>query len=195
MQIYLIRHTAPAIENGICYGQSDIDVQSSFIQDAAKIKRLLPDQMLQVYSSPLKRCQKLSEFLFPDCEIKYCDELKEIDCGEWEEKRWDEIDETVLNGWMKDFVNVCFPGGENFLQLAARVNKIFDEICNSDKSPIAVVTHAGVIRSLLSRMANTPLEDAFSNFKISFGNVMLLERKSGNFLFRLVADNEANSMS
>jgi alpha-ribazole phosphatase len=184
MEIYLIRHTATAIGKGVCYGQSDLDVHDSFLQDAVKIKSLLPDEIEQAYSSPLKRCRKLSQFLFPEQEIIYYNELKEIHCGEWEEKRWDEIDETILNFWMKDFVNVCFPGGENFLQLSGRVNRIFDEICNSDKSPIAVVTHAGVIRSLLCRMTNTPLEDAFTNFKVSFGNVMSVELIQETFYFR-----------
>mgnify|MGYP001408870057 CR=1 FL=1 len=28
MEIYLVRHTTPAINNGICYGQTDVDLNS-----------------------------------------------------------------------------------------------------------------------------------------------------------------------
>ena len=31
--IYLVRHTAPAVSRGICYGQSDIDVMESFYDE------------------------------------------------------------------------------------------------------------------------------------------------------------------
>lgn len=32
MDIYLIRHTTPAIAKGICYGQTDLDVTANFLQ-------------------------------------------------------------------------------------------------------------------------------------------------------------------
>ena len=37
MQLYLIRHTSVAIEQGICYGQSDIKLSESFEEDSKNI--------------------------------------------------------------------------------------------------------------------------------------------------------------
>lgn len=34
MKIYLIRHTTPHIEKGICYGQTDLDVAETFNNEA-----------------------------------------------------------------------------------------------------------------------------------------------------------------
>ena len=33
MEIYLIRHTTPKIEKGICYGQADLNVADSFEEE------------------------------------------------------------------------------------------------------------------------------------------------------------------
>ena len=35
MKIYLIRHTQPDVEKGICYGSSDLDVAATFEAEAA----------------------------------------------------------------------------------------------------------------------------------------------------------------
>ena len=42
MEIYLIRHTTPAVEAGTCYGQADLDVIETFEQEASIIKQYLP---------------------------------------------------------------------------------------------------------------------------------------------------------
>jgi alpha-ribazole phosphatase len=186
MEIYLIRHTTPAIDKGICYGQSDVDVTNSFAEEALPIKNLLPPTIQAVYSSPLKRCRQLSEFLFPDKEIHYCENLKEIKCGEWELKNWDDIDKDELNFWMKDFVMVPFPKGENFFQFSERVISAFETITQISDSPIAIVTHAGVIRSLLSFITGSPLKESFNTFKLSFGSVVLIQKKTPIYSYRIV---------
>ncbi len=56
MSIYLIRHTAPLIEKGTCYGQADIDIKDSFFEEAAIIQTVIPADVRQVWSSPLQRC-------------------------------------------------------------------------------------------------------------------------------------------
>lgn len=86
MEIYLIRHTTPAVEKGVCYGQSDLDVTDSFIAEAMAIKPHLPEHIEQVHSSPLQRCSKLAQYLFPMHAHTHHDDLMEINCGHWELK-------------------------------------------------------------------------------------------------------------
>src|SRR2546430_1356701 len=117
MSIYLIRHTTPDIEKGICYGQSDIGVTDSFQAEAALIKSVLNEPVEQVYCSPLVRCHKLATHLFPAHTIALEPYLMEIHCGEWEMKHWDHFPPEIIDPWMKDFVNVCIPGGESYVQL------------------------------------------------------------------------------
>src|SRR4028118_1276170 len=63
MEIYLIRHTTPLIEKGICYGQSDIPLADSFESEWEIIRQQLPKEMDCIYTSPLKRCWQLARKL------------------------------------------------------------------------------------------------------------------------------------
>ncbi|OQP50887.1 hypothetical protein A4H97_03415 [Niastella yeongjuensis] len=172
--IYLIRHTTPLIEKGICYGQLNIDVTDSFEAEASQIQQVLPADIGQVYSSPLMRCHKLASYLFPGQTIHLEPALMELACGEWEGVHWDAIPSEVIDPWMKDFVNVAIPGGESYTQMHSRVTQCFTRIAEGPK-PVAIVTHGGVIRSILSHITNTPLVDSFGAFKISYGCVMQLQ--------------------
>lgn len=197
MSIYLIRHTTPLIEKGLCYGQLDIDVTESFHAEAVQIKNVLP-AIEQVHSSPLIRCHKLASHLFPDQSISLEPSLMELACGEWEGIHWDAIPPEVIDPWMKDFVNVSIPGGESYIQMHKRVTECFTRIAEGPK-PVAIVTHGGVIRSILAHITNTPLADSFGAFKISYGCVIKLEVTPAGFtheaLHSIVTEKEQHKPS
>lgn len=174
MEIYLIRHTTPAIRKGQCYGQADLDVTESFEQEARCIRPHLPPQIRYVFSSPLQRCRKLAEYLFPQHHIHLEDRLKEINCGEWELRLWDEIDSIHLKRWMDDQINVCIPGGESYLQLYERVVQFFHTLPQNE--PVALVAHGGVLRSILSHIAGITLADSFHHFQLRYGCVVRVNR-------------------
>src|SRR5581483_10134224 len=109
MEIYLIRHTTPHIEKGICYGQSDIPLADSFQQELDKLLQFLPEKVDVVYSSPLLRCRQLAQHIYSEKEIILDDKLMEMNFGDWELKKWNNIDQQKLNEWMVDFVNVKVP--------------------------------------------------------------------------------------
>jgi alpha-ribazole phosphatase len=169
--IYLIRHTTPAVSKGVCYGQSDLDVTDSFYTEAAVIKMHLPEGIRQVYSSPLIRCRKLAAHLFPENGIIFHNELMEIHCGQWEMRPWNEIPAAETDPWMNDFVRICIPGGESYIDLYERVVGCFSQILSAG-IPAAIVTHGGVIRSILSYITQTPLHDSFSTFSLHYGCVV-----------------------
>lgn len=172
-EIYLIRHTTPAVEKGTCYGQADLDVTESFFDEAARIKEYLPAHIQTVYASPLQRCSKLAQHLFPTHHISFHNELKEIHCGEWELRKWDDLPQEVVMPWMNDFVNVRIPGGESYLDLFARTTTMFERIA-ARKEHAAIVSHGGVLRSILSHLTNTALIDSFNVFKLQYGCVVKL---------------------
>jgi len=176
MEIFLIRHTTPLVAKGTCYGQTDLDVTETFEQEAKEVKMRLPEKLESVYCSPLQRCHKLAGKVFPDVEKIFDDHLKEIHCGEWEMKLWDDIPKEILNPWMNDFVNQPFPGGENYLALFERSVRSFEKIAK-ENLPAAIFTHGGVIRSILSHITSTPLKDSFSAFEIPYGSVVKIEKK------------------
>jgi len=172
-QVYLIRHSTPDIGMGVCYGQSDIDVTESFTEEAFTIKSFLPGQVDQVYSSPLVRCRKLGNFLFPGADISYERDLMEIHCGIWEMRCWDDIPREEVMPWMNDFVHRPIPRGESYTDLYGRVVDCFGRI-SSQGERVAVVSHGGVIRSILSHITGTALEDSFQAFRIHYGSVIRL---------------------
>jgi len=130
MEIYLIRHTTPKIDKGICYGQSDIDVQDSFEEEVVDIKKNIPTNIknVTVYSSPLIRCKKLAQCFSK--EITFDKRLMEVNFGDWELQSWDAIDKEDLDTWMSDFVTIAPPNGESYAQLSERVNTAFNTIVN-----------------------------------------------------------------
>jgi alpha-ribazole phosphatase len=174
MEIYLIRHTTPSIEAGVCYGQSDLDVNENFKREAELIAKVLPPGIENIISSPLQRCKKLAAILFPGRSHELNDNLKEIHCGDWEFKKWDDIPKETLNPWMKEFVRWPFPNGESYEQLYKRVTTEFAKIAHNYRQPVALVCHGGVIRCILCYITKTPLERSFERFKIPYGSVVKL---------------------
>lgn len=174
MEIYLIRHTTPDIKKGLCYGQSDLDTTPSFEQEAQCIRPHLPGHITHVFSSPLQRCRKLAEYLFPEHPIVFEDSLKEINCGNWEMKLWDEIDKMHLRSWMEDFVHGSMPGGESYAQLYNRVVAFFQSL--PQQGAAALIAHGGVIRSILSHVEQISLHDSFNAFSLRYGCVVRIHK-------------------
>lgn len=170
MEIVLIRHTTPNIKKGICYGQSDIDVADSFLDEAEKILKKTTDLDYDiVYSSPLKRCKKLARKI--NSSIITDDRLKELNFGDWELKSWDDIYKEDLNNWMNNFVEVPTKNGESYIDLHKRSTDFINEISKLPYKRVIIVTHAGVIRSIWSYIHNIPLKNSFE-LKVNYGEIL-----------------------
>ncbi|CAL1520724.1 alpha-ribazole phosphatase [Chitinophaga sp. MM2321] len=168
MEIYLIRHTAPAIESGICYGFSDVDVADTFEEEVALIRTKLPAGSFDVYTSPLQRCRKLAAALFGEVAISD-DRLQEMNFGDWEMKPWESIGRAELQKWADDFVIEKVPGGESYEDLYTRSMEMIAELIEKGNDAV-LVTHGGVIRSVLAHVTNTPLVDSFE-IKVNYGRI------------------------
>ncbi len=202
MEIYLVRHTTPAVEKGICYGQANLDVTESFHSEAAIIRQHLPENATAVYSSPLLRCKLLAEHLYAGHTIHLKDELMEINCGNWELKVWDDIPKHEIDPWMKDLINVRIPAGESYTDVYERVKECFNKIVdlykpdNSGQFPAkpntisrtVIVAHGGVIRSILSHITNTPLQDSFKVFTLHYGCVIKIVQKNNGLLHEVLSN-------
>jgi alpha-ribazole phosphatase len=160
MEIYLIRHSTTEIEKGVCYGQTDIPLAESFSDEAHQLLSYLPTTFDAVFSSSSSRCIKLAR-LIKSKQLIIDNRLLEMNFGDWEMKKWDEINQEALNKWMQDFVNVRVPQGENFIDLYKRVCDFMENLKKTNYQKIAIVTHAGVIRSFVSKILDRSLEKAF----------------------------------
>ena len=171
MEIILIRHTTPNIAKGICYGQADIPLADTFAEEIIPIlkENELNSSNTIYYSSPLQRCKLLAQKLSDT--INFDNRLKELDFGDWELKKWNDINKNELDIWMNDFVNVSTTNGESYLDLHNRTVVFLNEIKLLEKEKAIIVTHAGVIRSLWSYINNSPLEKSF-DLKLDYGHII-----------------------
>lgn len=178
MEIYLIRHTTPNIEKGICYGQSDIDLANTFSNEFKIItSKFSTKEDFKVYSSPLKRCSLLAK-QFSNTPV-YDKRLMELDFGDWELVPWNNISENEMMPWMKDFVNTAVPNGESYTELASRVNSFFQELVSLNTNKTIIITsHAGPIKAFLASLLNIPLKDSFK-IKIDYGDIFELKMLDG----------------
>lgn len=187
--IYLIRHTTPAVAKGICYGQTDLDITESFAAEAGIIHRFLPDDIGLVYSSPLLRCSQLARHLFPSHLLSLQDDLMEVYCGDWEMRHWDQLPKEEIEPWMADFVNVRIPGGESYTDLHDRVNRCWSAITEQAREgSVAVVAHGGVIRSILSGITGTPLINSFKVFSLYYGCVIRVFQQGDGFGYETLSN-------
>jgi len=169
MEIYLIRHTTPELTPGLIYGRLDVPLTTTFGEELELIKTKLPENFDAVYSSPATRCTILANEI--DNKFVADPRLTELHFGDWEGKTWDTVDQGALRIWMDDFVNVCVPGGESMLDLKKRVEEFREDLIQKDHRKIAIVTHAGVIRMLLTLHRKSPLEDFF-RIGVKYGDVV-----------------------
>ena len=185
MEIYLIRHTTPAVEKGICYGQTDIALNEVlFAEEIKVIQSKIPDNVEHFFTSPLQRCKKLTEQLNEN----YTEDIRliEFNFGDWENKNWNEINQEQLNFWMNDFVNVLTPNGENYKNLHQRTSGFIEELLETAHHKTAIVTHAGNIRSFISWVLDLPLENSF-RIELAYGAVIALQINKNKSFNKLIS--------
>lgn len=175
MDIFLVRHTEVALSSEYCYGISDVELAESQQEDISHVKEKLKDVEFDVaYTSPLKRCRKLSEALVSNAIEEKA--LLEMSLGDWELKKWSEIDQDIVQNWMNDFVNINPPNSETYLEYSMVPVLFFDNLVKqlNDKDTALIVSHSGAIRAIICHVLGLSLAHAF-NFEVDFGSVSKIE--------------------
>ena len=149
MILHLIRHPKPVVESGICYGRLDLEAENAATV-AERLRAELPPG-LPVWSSPLRRCRTLAEYLHPAPQVD--ERLVEMDFGRWEGLRWDAVPRAELDAWAADIAGYAPPGGESPRALQGRA---LDFVASLTVPEAVIVTHAGVIRTLLAHWQDLP---------------------------------------
>lgn len=176
MNLIFIRHTAVAVEKGICYGQTDVALADTFPQEAEAVARQLSGFKIdRAYTSPLSRCRKLAEFCgFKDATTD--DRLMEMNFGEWEMKRYDDIRDPRLQQWYEDYLNVAATGGESAMMQRERLHGFLDSLEFSDDETIAIFTHGGILIHALVMLKGLSYPEAYAS-GIKYGSILHLSMK------------------
>lgn len=173
MEIYLIRHTTPAIPQGFIYGRTDVPLADTFNQELIIIRQKLPSDLDVVYTSPSTRCTRLAGSIALDFITD--ERLYEVNFGQWEGKTWDTVDPQALNLWMEDYVNTPPPAGESLVQMQVRVLSFWQELLLQPFNKIIVITHGGVIRLILAALTHVPLPSVF-DIRVNYGDIFCVKK-------------------
>lgn len=157
VRLLLIRHaaTAAAGEN-LLLGSTDDPASKPGMREIDRLRPLLaPYEPTAWYSSPMRRTVqtvgKLQELGAAHGKVQFDERLREVDFGRWEKKRFDEIaenDPQLIQAW-SGYRNFTFPDGEKVEAFIDRVAGVLDELRNAGSGVTAVVTHGGVIRTMI----------------------------------------------
>lgn len=177
MKLYLVRHTRVDIPAGICYGQADVAVADTFMEESVAVRKKLRGIYFdKVYSSPLLRCAHLAEELADDANnIIYDHRLKELNFGDWEGNSWNHIYENLPGGkeWFADYENLPCPNGESYAGLLHRVRQFIADLPETEGN-VLIITHAGVVRAFRIILENWPVKKAFDE-PVGYGQVTVID--------------------
>jgi len=137
-------------------GQTDLplcDKGRRSLQALREEYRYPPVEML--YTSPLIRCRETADILYPDTYCVALDGLKDMNLGEFEGKTFDELKgDGAFSAWLGDSFANTPAGGEETEAFTRRivgaVDQIFRNMMDEGVTSAAVVTHGGVIMTLLA---------------------------------------------
>jgi broad specificity phosphatase PhoE len=164
-EILFIRHAETDSMGTFC-GSSDPDVNDSGMEQIAGLlagwrgEKRFGGPVEAVFSSDLRRARTTGEALAGafDLTCVVRPGLREIDFGAWEGLSWDEVWEShreYAERWTAEFPKLPAPGGEPYEAFRERVLAEVKELTAlAHGRQIAVVTHGGVLRVILTELLN-----------------------------------------
>ncbi len=166
-QLLLIRHAETDLAGTFC-GHSDPPLNAAGLAQVQRLLPLLSDAPPDaVFTSDLLRAVETADPIarFFNIPCSHRAALREIDFGRWEGLRWSEIealDPGYAASWVQAFPSMPTPGGERFKDFESRVLDAVHAIVEETASAsVALVTHAGVMRTILRQRAGIDDEQAW----------------------------------
>jgi broad specificity phosphatase PhoE len=182
--VYLVRH-AESRSNGQnrIQGHSDSGLTPRGIRQSERVaQRLKSTKIQKIYTSDLGRALKTSKTIAKALgqEVHKHSQLREIRLGEWEGLSVDEVNHQYNQGydrWLISPTNMVIPGAESIIEFHRRVRGFFDELCKLHPSgTILVVTHGGVIASLISHWLKADFDQTLLNLRVDNTGVTVVEK-------------------
>ncbi len=160
-KIHLIRHglTQGNFE-GRYIGRTDLPLCDEGVKELEKLRDENEYPLIQkLYISPLLRAKQTADILYPEIYTEVVENLTEYDFGDFEGKTIAEIKDTEeFKNFIepKDGISMP-PNGEKTSDFNQRCVKaleyIFGDMMQNGITSTAIITHGGVLMSLLSQMS------------------------------------------
>ncbi len=155
--IHFIRHgAAQETKQGAYIGTKDVPLSERGISELKYLDSTYVYPHAPVlFTSPLKRCLSTCEIIYPSLKPLVIEDLRECSFGEWEGLTADDLkNNDTFKKWLAGDEGVAPPKGESGMEFTARVCAAFESIVNglikTGNTDSIIVTHGGVIMTLLS---------------------------------------------
>ncbi len=188
-ELYLLRHGEPKIKNSLL-GKTDARLTPlGWKQLYASMKST--SGVTKIISSSLLRCSEFAKEWASGKQlpIEINDDLQECNFGEWDGISFEQIkqnDPENLSRFLVEPASFTPPGGEALIDFQRRIRRVTEEILNQNaEEKILIVTHAGVIRCLISwclkmdQLSPVP----FQNIAIDYASLTRISIYHGEELF------------
>lgn len=159
MKLYLIRHGQTDWNlAGRIQGVHDIPLNETGLRQAEMAaKGMESRKVAAVYCSNLQRAAQTAAAVAKrqNVPVHAVDGLEEMNFGLWEGCTWKEIEEQYPNEKRAMDANpmeVRAPEGESYLDVMKRSVEALKKIASENKEDVAVVTHGGVIASIVATL-------------------------------------------
>ena len=190
MKLFFLRHTSLNVEIDVFYGQTDLDVSDTFEEEVQLIQNKIQNfnidtNSIKVYSSPLKRCIKLTNKLTENYIID--ERIKEMNLGDWEMKKMSSISEKEKLDWENNLLSFKIPNGESNNEFLKRLNSFLEDIFKLNEDAL-IVCHAGSINGMLSLLTKEPFDKMVKNYweLIKHGSLSLIELKNELIITKII---------
>ena len=150
MKLLLVRHPAPDVDAGICYGHLDVPLRSDTGPAIVAIAEYAcRHRVTTVWSSPAIRCLIPAQAAAASAQarLRIDNRLEELSFGRWEGLRWTDIGPSALDCWAADPSGFAPPGGESGDALLSRVSNLLKALIE-DAVDCAVISHGGPLKIL-----------------------------------------------
>lgn len=186
-----VRHAPVTVNDGRCYGQSDLPCDIDNLAVFEGLARKLPRDAVWV-TSALKRTHLTAEGIvraglpgpdpIPGPGVVQEPELNEQHFGEWQGRKYADIAEMQADKlhrfWLAP-ADMAPPGGESFVHLTARACRAIARLDQAHAGrDIIAVTHGGTIRVALGLALGLAPEAALA-FSIDNCSLTRIERFDG----------------
>ena len=190
MKLFFLRHTSLNVEIDVFYGQTDLDVSDRFEEEVKLIKKKIKNfnidtNYIKVYSSPLKRCIKLTNKLTKNYIVD--ERIKEMNLGDWEMKKMSSISKKDKLDWENNLLSFKIPNGESNNEFLKRLKSFLEDIFKFNEDAL-IVCHAGSINGMLSLLTKEPFDKMVKNYweLIKHGSISFIELKNELIITKII---------
>ena len=188
MDLILVRHGDVDAPTGLCLGQTDVPLSASGFGAVQQLAASWSGRAPRfLFTSDLKRSQQAAAIFAANFAIEPLIDarLREVDFGEWDGKRWEDVmrsDLALYEHWANNWVIQEAPGGESFADVIRRTGAWLSSLLGStgDDDLVLAVAHIGSIRALLCHALGLPPARALA-LRVDHAHAARMRTRNGQF--------------